>query len=165
MQCEDTEGRGVMRFFPFSPWTFLLRKSRACLALVQARKKRTLQGLYFWTYPLLLQCPWAWEPFPLETLEGVKIKLEPEGRIMRFTSAACPIGTHGWVQWLKEMGSRYLWGANALRENDSAPFSAVSTELFTEFQRVIFLASLWPVLAAWMLIMSKEERTWLDAQL
>lgn len=36
---------------------------------------------------------------------------------------------------------------SALRENDSAPFSAVSTKVFTEFQRVIFLAFLWPVLA------------------
>jgi len=87
---------------------------------------------------------------------------------MRFTSSACPGCTYSWVcwvQWLKETSCHYLWRANALQENDSALFSAVSTKLFTKFQRVIFLASLWPVLACWMLLMSKKEGTWLDSQL
>lgn len=42
LQCEDTEGKGIMRaewlgcftvIFPFSAWTFLLRKSYACLVV------------------------------------------------------------------------------------------------------------------------------------
>lgn len=78
---------------------------------------------------------------------------------MRFTSSACPGCAHSWVcpvQWLKEMSCHYLWRANALRENDSALFSRVSTKLFTKFQRVIFLASLWPALACYLWVRRKE---------